>query len=233
MSTKSSPFLVLAALIAGGSLAAQTNLPTTSPVPPASILTNFVQGASLAPSEVRQVVSLAHQCGMSEVGEVETFRYLPGPELGIQVKSPKRVTGRNTSRDSLYVNRLGWYDSEPDPKAKRLGPFWVPDPHKTTTLWRAFEIDKKTVQVVIDPGMDLAVADKIMELLAARKLRFEDDARRKEFAGMIVSNPEWLTQPEMGGDRYEIRFNEPRLWELQFKVENDALLVTGIRHINI
>jgi hypothetical protein len=211
---------------------AQTNAPKVTQPLPASLTTNFVKDAELSVAEVNQVVSLAVQCGIPDVDQIRTFHYLPGLARGISVKSKERRSGRSVSYDTVSLGHTGWNTLPPGAKAKRLGAFWVNEPYLRTTLLREFAISNKTVRVQIGENIDMALADKVIPLVVARKVRFENDSARRQFEELDLSEPASFDK-SWSGDGYELDYDRPEMRDVLFKVENGEILITGVATVVI
>jgi len=162
-------------LAAFGCLADQTDAVQPSGQKSTQIKTNFVKGAELNSVEINQVLMLARQSGIEDAAEVETFNYLPGGGRGISVKSKDHVDGRNIFYDTLLLSKNGWDGLEPDKTTKRLGNFCVRELGKYTTHLLTYEVKKNTIRIVIGEGVDIAFADKVIPLIASKKVRFAND----------------------------------------------------------
>src|SRR5579871_735392 len=101
---------VASSLLAGclGQIAEQPGLTEGTMELPPGIKTQFVEGASLTPAEVIQVLGLARKCGLTNAASLETFRYLPSRGHGICVKSQEKIDGRDVFYDTIYIDRRDW-----------------------------------------------------------------------------------------------------------------------------
>ena len=196
------------------------------------ITTNFIAEARLTASEVKQVLELAKACGLDTPSEVRTFHYLPSVTKGISVKSVERVDGRNSSFDTVTVCKLGWEGRDPDKSAKRVGDFWADSEAKYSTLLRRYEFKKTPIQISIGKGIDVALADRVIPLIDAKKVRFESDWVRQEFEELKDSKPVAIYR-SYSDKGYELRFNEPSMRAIMFDVKDGRVVVTGVAHINI
>jgi len=157
-----------------GGLADQTNTVKTAHPNTSPVKTSFVENAKLNSVELKQVLSLAEQSGIQDAAEVKTFNYLPAGGRGISVKSRERVDGRNISYDTVLLGKSEWAGPAPDKTPKRLGSFFVEE-SKYTTLLRTYEINQKTIRIVMDKGIPATFADQVMPAIVSKKVRFEDD----------------------------------------------------------
>ena len=173
---------------------------------------------------------LARQSGIEDAAEVETFNYLPGGGRGISVKSKDHIDGRNISYDTIILSKTGWDGLEPDKTTKRLGNFCVREPGKYTTHLRAYELKKKTNRIVIGEGVDTAFADKVIPLIASKKVRFanDNDWVRRNFNELGEFTPATLYKSDSNKGEYEMRFSGSDNHILMFKLDKDEVVVTGI-----
>ena len=212
---------------------AQTNIAKPVAPPVATIKTEFVEDAKLSNAEVDQLVALASQSGINDVVKVETFHYRPGSHREISVSSKERVDGRSISYDIIYVERIGWDSFEPEPNSKRVGPFWTRHP-KRTVLSREFEIGKERIRLTIDEGVDVAIVDQAIPLIAAKKVRFENDTlfAPRTFSDLKIGDARRIVK-KLAGDGYELWFGDGGGEILNFRVENGKVIVTSIAHYNV
>ncbi|MDB6068775.1 MAG: hypothetical protein JWR26_4983 [Pedosphaera sp.] len=211
---------------------AQTNTTKSTAPKPHTIETKFEKGAELSSEEINQVVALAKKCGIPEVESIKTFRYMPSGGRGIVAKSKERISGRNISFDSVYVERAGWAIGDPDAKAKQLGAFWAEAPYIRTSRLREYELNKKTVRVELGEGIDISLADQVIPMIANRQISFESEFFRSQFEHINVSKPASISKG-LYGQGYEVRYDEPRMKAILFKVENGKIVFTGIAFINV
>jgi hypothetical protein len=211
--------------------AAEPAKPPKPPVQePKNIKTNFVAGVNLLPSELKLVVALAKQCGITNVAEVNTFHYQPGGGKGISVKSAERLEGRNTSYDSIEVHRIGWNSDVPTAdEVRRDGNFWCEPKWKYTTLLRNYVFKKQTVKVEIGQGVDVPLADKIVALFEEKRVRIDNDFTRREFDELWKTKLEGLFQND-SKKGYELRFEGYPIRSLLLEFQNGQLVVTGVMH---
>ncbi len=189
------------------------------------IKTEFVEGAKLSAAEINQVVSLAKQCGIPDVEYVRTFHYLPAGGSGISVTSQERKVGRSVSYDCVMVNRTGWGYPITAERKKKVGAFWVTEPYLSTTHLREFVIVKKAIRLAIGKDVDVALADRVIPLITARKVHCKDDWTRREFESLDVSQPENILKSPIG-EGYEVYL--PGMKILEFKEEKGQVIVIGI-----
>jgi len=212
-------------------IAGQTNQ-TKRAASPKSITTNFVAGAHLTASEIKQVLSLARTCGIVDPSEIETFQYLPGGGQGISVKSSERVNGRNTLFDTVIVSKKDWDYREPNTNSIRVGAFWAEADAKHTTLLRSYEFKKTTIQISIGEGIAIAFADKVIPLIDAKQVHIDNDWNRKRFEELKDSKPVAINKSS-SEKSYEWRFDEPSMQAIIFDYKDEQVVITSIADINI
>jgi len=199
---------------------------------PVKITTNFIAEARLTASEVKQVLQLAKACGIDTPAEVRTFHFLPTGDRGISVESVRQVDGRNTSFETVIIYKLGWAQDQPDKKSMRVGNFWAEADAKHSTLLRSYEFKKATIQVSIGKGIDLAFADKVIPLIDAKKVRFENGSVLQAIERLGDSKPVSLYRSNFGAS-YQLQFNEPSMRAIMFDVKDGQVVVTGVATIHI
>jgi len=84
-------FLAVLTIIGGFGCAANKGNTDSISTPPPGINTKFVSGAKLSPAELYQIIALANECGIQEVGEVETGYMLPTNIKSISQPSHREV----------------------------------------------------------------------------------------------------------------------------------------------
>jgi hypothetical protein len=182
---------------------------------------------------MKQVLLLAKRCGVSEPGEVSTFDYLPGGGMGVQVKSVERVQGRDIAVDEMTIGRLGWTDLTPGKDAQRVGKFWAGPSDKFTRHLRVYEFRGKRIRVIIGDGVSTELADKIIPLIAAKKVRFgtKNDGFRidsRDMEEMIGLKPRGLSKQHDGA--LWLHF-EDTMDALQFRFEKGEVIAEQVIHI--
>lgn len=224
---------VTALLICGSCVVLWGGASGSAVEPPKAIKTDFAAGANLLPSELKQVVALAKQCGMVDVAEVSTFHYVPGGGRGISVKSTERVDGRNTSFDTVTIHKSG--SDSPSPSKDgviRDGNFWGDKDSKHTTVLRSYEFNKQAVKIEIGLGVDIAFADKVIPLIGANEGLIHKESVRRQFEALANSKPQAIYKGDFDG--YELRFGEaPSQRSLKFRFENGQVIITGVSSILI
>jgi hypothetical protein len=193
------------------------------------IKTIFVDDAKLTKEEVKDVLSVAQQCGVSEPAEIRTFHYLPGTRRGISVKSVERVKGVDITFDEIYLKKTDWGYSMPDEKAKKAGQFWAAPADKYTTHLRAYDFRKEKIRVRIYDEAMSELADKIIPLIAAKKVRYPDSKgpfdSHKDLKAMLELKPRGIFKREDG--KFWLQF-ESLLSDLQFRFENGEVILEQV-----
>lgn len=207
-----------------------TNKPTEKAP---KIKTTFAPNAELTPQEIKDVLALAKQCGISQPGEVSTFQWLSGGGYGVEVKSVELVKGRDITFDKIVMGKTGWTDIGLDDHVKRVGKFWATPSQKYPTHLRMYDFRGEQIRIYIDKGITTELADKIIPLIAAKKVRFPDETGVfffRDMKEMINSKPSGLTKESDG--KLLLHF-ERDLDVLQFRFENNEIVLEDVIHINI
>ena len=184
-----------------------------------AVVTHFSPGLELSAPELKQVLAVAKQCGLTNSAEVSTFHFIPAGGKGVSVQSRNRVKDRDTYSDTLSVYRVGWTTFNPDSMAIKEGPF-SPNPLSMyTTHQRQYQLGGTNAYVVIGNGVDVAFADEVMAAFAAGRLKHD---------GILSAEEEM--EPPQGifrlGERYELRKNFSKGYS--FKMEKGFIVLTGI-----
>jgi hypothetical protein len=181
--------------------------------------------------ELQQVLSLATQAGITNVGEVIIGRGFPALSKEITVKSKERLDGRNISYESIHVGKTGWTGFIKPAGAKQSGGFWTDASQKYTTLERTYELGGTTRRIRLSEGVDVAFADKVIPLIAAKKVRLKDDIARIQFDRINVLKPGNLRRSD-SHHGYELWFYD--LQEIiMFDYEKGEVVITGVGQYNI
>jgi hypothetical protein len=169
-----------------------------SPAAPA-VKTRFVPEAVLSNSELREIVDLAHECGVSEVEEVYSYNIHPSPSFGFGVKSVETVRGREVSFIVVLVDHKKWVRPRNARQVERsIGNLWVESGSVRTNVLTTFALAGGTVRVRLSPGLDLATADRIVELLAAGRISYKDATLKDELGRIDLSKLAVLWRAEDG-----------------------------------
>jgi hypothetical protein len=177
--------LTLAALLLGlGSarLAAEEVAATEN------VRTNFAPGAVLSPDEVRQVVSLAHQCGINPVATVRTDYVHPSSIKLIYVIGAERKEGRNVFTIGLTITRRQW-SGPPEKPLKSLGDFSADAHGLYTNHITLFMVADRTIRVQLSGDVPLPDADKIVPALVKADFRYRDEKLKAKLQGIDFSEP--------------------------------------------
>lgn len=213
---------------------AQTARTNSGAAPKVVVRTNFVDGASLTVKELGDVISLGIQCGITNPAEVRTFYWLPGGGKGIEVKSVERVSDRNVYVDEMTLGRDGWTYIGPNEGVKRVGEFWGSPSDKFTRHLRVYEFRGERIRVDIG-GFSPEVANKVIGLIAANKVRFESkdevlQFNRREMEEMAKSKPTRLSRQEDG----KLWLHVEGTWSvLQFRFEKGEVIAEQVVHIAV
>lgn len=195
-----------------------------------TIKTNFFGGAHLSASELEQVLSLARLNGIHEVDEVRMVPNLPATNVTIVIKSVGRVDGRNLSYDMLLIWRIGGHGRDPsDAIVKRAGDFWCKPNGKLTRLLRRYEFNHQRVGVEIGEGVDIAIADKVIPLIGAKKVTLEGGPLSPPELAVLVTSPPVLIERSHSDGPYRLHFSTDRF--LEFEYGWGRVKVTGVGSI--
>jgi hypothetical protein len=218
--------ILLAAVLSGALVSCST--PEAGSV--AGIKTSFVPEARLSGRELRQIVALAQQSGISQAGGVSSYHIIPSSMCGFQVSSVETIRGRRVSYLTLNVNHTRWEKPQKDdflPVQRRLGGFWTQtgvDEKVVTT----FVVHGKTVRAQWESGLSLATADKIVRLFERGKYRFKH-AKDKEYMGIggkiDVSELAYVGRGERAGT-YMIDISRGECCSISFTFTMDGNIAT-------
>jgi hypothetical protein len=206
----------------------------SSPQKVPQIKTIFVDDAKLTDQEVKDVVSLARQCGISEPGEIRTFHYLPTTHRGISVKSVELVQGSDITFDEIHIGNIKWTKSVPDENTKRVADFCATPSEKYTTHLRVYDFRGEQIRVQIWAGITPELADKIIPLIAAKKVRFPDNKglinSNNEMKMMIDLKPSGISKNDDGGLWLHV---SGLLNVVKFRFDNGEIVLEQVIHIVI
>jgi hypothetical protein len=204
------------------------------------VKTIFEADAKLTDKEVKDVVFLAKQCGISQTSEVLTGYYLPGGERCITVKSVEMVKGADITYDEIIVGKTGWSDPDPFEMVKRVGSFWAKPSDKFTTHLRIYDFRGEKIRVDIGTDIAAELADKIIPLIAERKVRYRNADNiglgysLDEMKKMINSKPSGISKPLGGSKDGELWLNfGDTLNALQFHFEKGEVVLDQVIYINV
>ena len=197
----------------------------------AGIKLSYPRGVTLNAGELQQVLSLAWQAGITNVGEVSTAYGIPGLSKHITAKSRERVNGRSISYETISIHRPGWDGTKPAYGSKTAGDFWIDVSDKRTTLERTYELGGTTRRIRLSEGVDVAFADKVIPLIAAKKVRLKDDFTRIRFDRVDVLKPGNLRRSDFHHG-YELWFYD-RQDIIMFDYEKGEVVITGVGEYNI
>lgn len=203
-------------------------------VSPAAVRTNFIEEARLSASEVKEVLQLARKFGIDNPTEVETFYYQPGAVKGIRVRSADRVSGRNTSFDAVCMAKDGWGNMLPEKNVQRVGRFWASADALYTTCLRQYLFKGTMIQISMGTGVDIALADKAIPLIASGSVRFDekndDGFIRLQMKGLGDKKPTSIHKDSRMEGVYALCFDNQ--W-VEFRWEDGRVVITGFTYINV
>ena len=197
------------------------------------VVTKFEKGLWLTRNQIKSVLALTRQCGLTNIAIVETFLYVPGSSPGIRVKGAETTQGRTVSVDVLDVKFSGWNDeTEIDQKAKRLRGFWVNLPYVTTQRFTIFQINGMSRKVRVEEGIPLETADKIILGFAKKDVRFASkDVERTFDRSINVSAPTSLkTDGETKDIRYRIMFSR---YVIFFNLVGEQIVIEAVARVEV
>jgi len=200
-----------------------------------TVKTNFVADGQLTRKEINQVLELARQCGVPQVSEVRTFHYLPTGRKGITVKSIECVDSRNTSFDSVYLSNTNWGSSfEFNKDVKLVGAFWFIGT-KYRTLLRSYQwTNQQPFQVSIGEGVDVTIADKMVDLIITDKLPFAESKKEGSAIFTIPGKPKDLKPTSIGRgdskDIYEVEFKTQLVFKYRFE-KGEFIYIGGYKYV--
>ena len=213
---------LLMVMAAFGVLADQTNTVKAARPNPSPVKTRF-EADHLNRGELKQVLALAKQSGIEDAAEVETFSYMPAGGNAIRVKSKERVDGRNILYDDVVINKEG----KPD---KKFGIFQVSEPKYTWRL-RTYKINQNTVRIDLMDGITADFTDKVMQLIVTKKVRFENDSVRRDFAKLgnfIPASIGQISPNSMNKGGYQMYLSQPPMHILMFRLDKGEVVITGV-----
>ena len=202
---------------------------------PPQVITNFQNGASLSQAEVNEVILLARQCGIIQPGEVRTFYWLPVGGRGVAVKSVEQINEADITYDEIIIGKDGWTDIGPSGEVKRVGRFWAKSSDKSSTHLRMYDFRGERIRVRIGDGITTELADKVIPLIAAKKVRFPPeegalDFQRREMKEMMGLKPSGLSK-EFNGELW-LHFAD-RWNTLQFRFEKGEVILEQVINISV
>lgn len=214
---------------------ASNNVGHSQPEKLPPIRTKFEANAELTAREVSEVISLARQCGISQPAEVRTFYFLPAGGRGVEVKSMERINGADVAFDELRIRKGGWTDIEASGNVKRVGGFWAEPSGKFTRHFRVQDFRGERIRVDIGAGITDELADKVIALIAAKKVRFPSndralDFQRRELEEMVGLKPSGLSKQDDG--KLWLHF-VGRLDALEFRFEKGQVILEQVIRIVI
>lgn len=203
----------------------------------AGIKLSYIPTAKLNAVELHQVLSLARQSGITNVESVSTVYGIPGPSRHVIVKSKERVDGRNVSYDTLSMDRKSWESGEKSGGILDPIDFKVEKSGKQAHFERSYELAGKLRRVAMSEK-DVAVADKVIPLIAAKKVRFENEANntlfnstRHEFEQIDLSKPDVLSNGR-STEEYDLNFSESQqIISFRYKDGEVLIISIGMYHI--
>lgn len=187
---------------------------------------SYLPAAKLDETELRQVLWLAQQVGVTNVAEVNTSYAAPSATKLVSVISKERVDGRNISYETVAIHRPDWGAWSKPERVLQSGDFWVSASDKITWLQRTFDIGGTTRRITLEER-DIPVADIAIPLIVAKKVQFKDDFwTRTRFEKISLMQP--------AGFRKSGSTNNYELWlhgsheVIHFRIDKGQVTITGI-----
>jgi hypothetical protein len=187
----------------------------------------FQNRRSLSSNELRLVLTLAHRAGLKRVTTVKVIGY-PGHERQILLASDEVKKDRRISQESMLIRNADWFtDSSASAKGETLGKFSVDQLGNPviTSHWATFTFRGEPIRLQCPPETDLAVADRVLAALQARRIRYPVTEARIRSASMDFSSP---TDISVGGDGFYIalKHKDPSCSDsITGRLEEDRLII--------
>lgn len=203
----------------------------------AGLKLSYIPTAKLNAIELHQVLSLASRSGITNVESVSTVYGIPGLSRHVIVKSKERVVGRNVSYETLTMDRKSWESGKKSGGILDPSDFKVETSGKQIHFERSYQLAGKVRRVAM-LETDVAVADKVIPVIAAKKVRFKDeatntafDSARYQFERIDLSKPDVLRNGN-SPDEYELEFSESQ-HIIYFRYKDGEVMITtvGMYHI--
>jgi hypothetical protein len=140
----------------------------------ATITSKFEKDAALTSDQVKSVLQLASECGLSEPAEISIGHTRPLFRRYVWVKGKERVSGKRIQYDMVYVYYSVWAKLPKDAKAKQLGDFWVNPPFVSTIEIAEIQLGGKPVRVGMSHDINIETAERIFGSFAEGKVRYKD-----------------------------------------------------------
>ena len=133
------------------------------------------------------------------------------------------------------IGKEGWTLLEASREAKRIGGFWANASDKFTTHLRIYNFRGERIRVRIGDGITTGLADKVIPLIAAKKVRFPPgesalDFQRREMKNMLGLKPSGLAKQADG--KLWLHFVD-QLNALQFRFEKGEVFLEFVVYISI
>jgi hypothetical protein len=189
------------------------------------VRTNFNKDATLAPDQVRSVIQLAKECGMSEFGEIGTRAIQPYNFFYAYVKTKERTIGRRSAYDQMDVYYSGWKGFIKLEKARQVNDFWVNPPFTVTFQFAEVTVKGKSYKVRMPDEISLGVAERIFGAFVDRRLGFEKKPDRWDLEDVESWKPGAL-QYDREKEEYTVHFYEPFQRIARVKLVGESIILT-------
>lgn len=160
-----------------------------------AIKTSFDPDGVLSKNELKTVVKLAGQCGISKAVEVYTYKRHPTSQIGIGVKSAETIKGRNISFVTVRINSEKLprrTKEEPNNIVKSSGKYWVSRGGIQTNTYTTFAGKGASIRVHLENNISIALADRIVAAFVAGKINYADEKTKEKLRHVDLSKPESL-----------------------------------------
>jgi hypothetical protein len=126
------------------------------------VTTSFAKGAELTAAEVKDVLTIAHRAGVTNVAEVYTYFISPSPDRGVGVKETDTITDRQIHCRILFIMRGKWQEeSHAAPtNSIQVGDFWLDSVHvQNLTILR---VQGREFKISVSGGIPVVQAEAIL-----------------------------------------------------------------------
>jgi len=162
------PRHILFLLVLTGFLPDCRTLPSAGP----TYERDYADEIRLSAEKEREVVALAAQAGVTEIGKIETFFVEPGHLPSILVKEAETISGRRVSYRTI---KMVWKPKKPEElsateEPKAIGPI-VADPPRTVEL-TILKAGGREYRVRLDDSVTPTEGESILGCFLGEKIRF-------------------------------------------------------------
>ena len=189
---------------------------------------DYVKRAMLTKDQEKEVIALAHKCGIKKIDKISTHNMFPSPYRGVRVQGAEQVKGREVSYQVLSISHGEWLQpgAKPGKRHVQLGDFWAGKPY--TRKQTILKVDKKEYRTGSTQGMTAEECEAILGLL----LKGEYDHERA-VNGKLLNQVDWTKPSRFSkrGDSISIGFlhkggDGSGFFDLQIKQDGKKLTIT-------